>query len=70
MVRGAQIELSVSAGRAHYRLLKGREAEFLHDGQRQWLSSEQPELTLPLRAPLAQPTTPPVLPPLAPSAAA
>jgi alpha,alpha-trehalose phosphorylase len=70
MVRGAQIELSVSAGRAHYRLLKGREAEFLHDGQRQRLDSDHPELTLPLRAPLAQPTTPPVLPPLAPSAAA
>jgi alpha,alpha-trehalose phosphorylase len=74
MVRGAQIELSVSAGRAHYRLLRGREAEFLHDGQRQWLSPDQPELTLPLRAPLAQPTLPPPVQapvaPLAPSAAA
>lgn len=47
-VRGAQIEVSVGAGEARYRLLRGSEAEFLHDGQRQRLDAERPLLVLPL----------------------
>lgn len=47
-VREAQLEVSVSAEGACYRLLQGQTLEFLHDGEPHRLDAQQSERTLPL----------------------
>jgi alpha,alpha-trehalose phosphorylase len=47
-LRGAQLELIVTAGQASYRLVQGEQAEFLHHGTPQRVDRERPLLQLPL----------------------